>query len=76
MNQSNNPSSFSPFSEFPLPGFRKKIPRYTDPEQIEKLKAAKVEFLGKTPATLGGKNHILVFRDPDGNFIEFIGPMK
>jgi len=45
-------------------------------KSIEKLKAAKVKFLGKTPASLGGKNHILVFRDPDGNFIEFIGPMK
>ena len=51
--------------------------RVTDMDKsIERLKAAKVEFLGKTPASLGGKNHILVFRDPDGNFIEFIGPMK
>ena len=45
-------------------------------KSIEKLRAANVKFLGKTPSPLGGKTHILVFRDPDGNFIEFIGPMK
>lgn len=41
MNQGNNLClHFQPSPELPLPGFRKKIPRYTDPEQVEKLKAA------------------------------------
>jgi catechol 2,3-dioxygenase-like lactoylglutathione lyase family enzyme len=43
---------------------------------IERLKKAKVAFLGDTPVPLGGKNALLVFRDPDGNFIELIGPMQ
>ncbi|MGC6464744.1 MAG: VOC family protein [Akkermansiaceae bacterium] len=43
---------------------------------MERLKKAKVKLLGETPASLGGKNHIAVFHDPDGNFIEFIGPME
>jgi catechol 2,3-dioxygenase-like lactoylglutathione lyase family enzyme len=43
---------------------------------IERLKKAKVTFLGKTPVPLGGKNALLVIRDPDGNFIELIGPMQ
>ncbi|MGJ8695369.1 MAG: VOC family protein [Verrucomicrobiaceae bacterium] len=43
---------------------------------LERLKKAEVKLLGKTPAALGGKNFITVFHDPDGNFIELIGPMK
>lgn len=43
---------------------------------IERLKKAKITFLGKTPVPLGGKNALLVIRDPDGNFIELIGPMQ
>ena len=41
-----------------------------------RLKKAGVKLLGKTPASLGGKNKLTVFRDPDGNFIELIGPSK
>lgn len=43
---------------------------------LERLKKAKVETLGKTPASIGGANKLTVFRDPDGNFIELIGPSK
>ena len=45
-------------------------------KSVAKLKEAKVELLGKTPSDLGGGNFITVFRDPDGNFIELIGPRK
>lgn len=43
---------------------------------LERLKAAKVPTLGETPVDLGGGNYIAVVKDPDGNFIELIGPMK
>lgn len=41
---------------------------------IERLKKAKVKLEGKTPVPLGGGNALVVCRDPDGNFIELIGP--
>jgi predicted enzyme related to lactoylglutathione lyase len=41
-----------------------------------RLKKAGVKTLGKTPASIGGPNFLTVFRDPDGNFIELIGPSK
>jgi catechol 2,3-dioxygenase-like lactoylglutathione lyase family enzyme len=43
---------------------------------IARLKSAKVKLLGKTPAALGGKTKITVVHDPDGNFIELIGPSE
>jgi lactoylglutathione lyase len=43
---------------------------------LERLKAAKVQTLGETPLDLGGGTYITVVRDPDGNFVELIGPMK
>jgi len=45
-------------------------------QAVKTLKKAKVKLLGKTPSALGGGKFITVFRDPDGNFIELIGPMK
>jgi lactoylglutathione lyase len=45
-------------------------------QAVERLKKAKVKLLGETPSDLGGKTFITVFQDPDGNFIELIGPMK
>ena len=45
-------------------------------KSVEKLKAAKVKLLGKTPTDLGGGKFIAVFHDPDGNYIELIGPKK
>ena len=35
-----------------------------------------VKFLGETPAKIGGNNYLSVYQDPDGNFIELIGPAK
>ena len=41
---------------------------------LKRLKEAGVKLEGKTPVPLGGKNSLVVCRDPDGNFIELIGP--
>lgn len=43
---------------------------------VAKLKEHKVKLLGKTPAPIGGTNFLATVQDPDGNFIELIGPMK
>ncbi len=43
---------------------------------LERLKKAKVALLGKTPALLSGEMYLVTVKDPDGNFIELIGPMK
>jgi catechol 2,3-dioxygenase-like lactoylglutathione lyase family enzyme len=44
---------------------------------VERIKAAGVPFLGKTPIPLGETgNHFVFVQDPDGTFIELIGPMK
>jgi catechol 2,3-dioxygenase-like lactoylglutathione lyase family enzyme len=49
----------------------------TDMNQaMKRLEAAKVKPIGETPLDLGGGTYITVVRDPDGNFIELIGPMK
>jgi catechol 2,3-dioxygenase-like lactoylglutathione lyase family enzyme len=45
-------------------------------QALERLKAAKVKPIGETPLDLGGGTYITVVRDPDGNFVELIGPMK
>ena len=43
---------------------------------LERLKKANVALLGETPVDLGGGNWLVSFKDPDGNFIELIGPKK
>ncbi len=43
---------------------------------VERIKAANVKFVGETPYDLGGGNYLTVVQDPDGNFLELIGPMK
>ena len=43
---------------------------------MKRLKAAKIPFEGETPVLLGGNNALLVVRDPDGNFVELIGPRR
>ncbi len=43
---------------------------------LARLKKAGVPTLGETPLDLGGGTMITVVRDPDGNFVELIGPMK
>ena len=42
---------------------------------IERLKQKNIAFLGKTPTPLNGGLQFLLVQDPDGNFIELIGPM-
>jgi lactoylglutathione lyase len=41
---------------------------------LERLKKAGVRPIGETPVTLGENARLIVVRDPDGNFIELIGP--
>ena len=41
---------------------------------IERLTRLKVKFLGSTPTVLNKDTHFLFVQDPDGNFIELIGP--
>ena len=43
---------------------------------MERLKQQKVTFLGKTPTPLNEKIYFLLVQDPDGTFIELIGPME
>ena len=43
---------------------------------IERLKQKNVTFLGSTPTSLNGNTQFLFVQDPDGNFIEIIGPME
>jgi catechol 2,3-dioxygenase-like lactoylglutathione lyase family enzyme len=44
---------------------------------VERIKARGVPLLGETPIPLGdGGNHFALVQDPDGTFIELIGPMK
>jgi lactoylglutathione lyase len=41
---------------------------------LERLKKAGVKTLGETPVALGDNVRLIVVKDPDGNFIELIGP--
>ena len=43
---------------------------------IERLKAKNVAFLGNSPIPLNEKAHFVLVQDPDGTFIELIGPME
>lgn len=44
---------------------------------VARIKAAGVPFLGETPIPLFDTgNHFVLVQDPDGTFIELIGPMK
>jgi catechol 2,3-dioxygenase-like lactoylglutathione lyase family enzyme len=43
---------------------------------IDRLTQMKVPFLGSTPTPLNAKAHFLFVQDPDGTFIELIGPLK
>lgn len=42
---------------------------------VERIKKNKIKFCGDTPVPLGD-NHFALVQDPDGTFIELIGPMK
>ncbi|HEY5912224.1 MAG TPA: VOC family protein [Verrucomicrobiae bacterium] len=43
---------------------------------LDRLKKANVALLGETPVDLGGGNWLVACKDPDGNFVELIGPKK
>lgn len=43
---------------------------------VERLKAKNVKFLGSSPIPLDQKSHFVLVQDPDGTFIELIGPME
>jgi catechol 2,3-dioxygenase-like lactoylglutathione lyase family enzyme len=43
---------------------------------LERLKRANVELLGETPVDLGAGTTLVAVKDPDGNFIELIGPRR
>ncbi|WP_345264103.1 VOC family protein [Nibrella viscosa] len=43
---------------------------------IDRLTQMKVPFLGSTPTPLNGKSHFVLVQDPDGTFIELIGPLE
>lgn len=42
---------------------------------IERLKQNNVPLLGESPTPVG-ENHFVVVKDPDGTFVELIGPME
>ncbi|WP_420149262.1 VOC family protein [Spirosoma sp.] len=43
---------------------------------IDRLTRMKVPFLGNTPTPLTDKTHFVFVQDPDGTFIELIGPLQ
>jgi catechol 2,3-dioxygenase-like lactoylglutathione lyase family enzyme len=45
-------------------------------QALARLKQAGVKLLGETPVSLGDKRQLVAVRDPDGNFVELIGPAK
>jgi catechol 2,3-dioxygenase-like lactoylglutathione lyase family enzyme len=58
-------------------GFRYLTLYVTDINQIlARLKKAGVPTLGETPMEMGAGTWLVAIKDPDGNFIEFVGPRK
>jgi catechol 2,3-dioxygenase-like lactoylglutathione lyase family enzyme len=43
---------------------------------IDRLTQLKVPFLGSTPTPLNATAHFVFVQDPDGNFVELIGPLQ
>ncbi|MCF2487688.1 VOC family protein [Dyadobacter sp. CY347] len=43
---------------------------------IDRLKEQKVPFLGSTPTPLTKDSHFVLVQDPDGTFVELIGPLE
>jgi len=43
---------------------------------LERLKKAGVPTLGETPVEMSAGRWLVAIKDPDGNFIEFVGPRK
>ncbi len=42
---------------------------------LKRIKQHKVKLLGETPIGLGENASFVLIRDPDGTFVELIGPM-
>jgi catechol 2,3-dioxygenase-like lactoylglutathione lyase family enzyme len=58
-------------------GFRYLTLYVTDMNQIvARLKKAGVPTLGETPMEMSAGTWLVAIKDPDGNFIEFVGPRK
>ena len=43
---------------------------------IDRLTKQKIKFLGSTPTPLNKDLHFMLVQDPDGNFVEIIGPLN
>lgn len=43
---------------------------------LQRIKDRKIKLLGETPVALGRASHFVLIQDPDGTFIELIGPLK
>jgi catechol 2,3-dioxygenase-like lactoylglutathione lyase family enzyme len=43
---------------------------------LKRIEDHKVKLLGETPVPLGGDNQFVLIQDPDGTFVELIGPKK
>jgi len=43
---------------------------------LQRIKKHNVKLLGETPVALGETDHFVLVQDPDGTFIELIGPLK
>jgi catechol 2,3-dioxygenase-like lactoylglutathione lyase family enzyme len=43
---------------------------------LQRLKDNNVKLLGETPMPLGGGRFFVLVQDPDGTFVELIGPME
>jgi catechol 2,3-dioxygenase-like lactoylglutathione lyase family enzyme len=43
---------------------------------IKRIKKHNVKLLGDTPVPLDEENHFVLIQDPDGTFIELIGPLN
>lgn len=43
---------------------------------LKRIEEHKVKLLGETPIPLGGDNQFVLIQDPDGTFVELIGPKK
>ena len=43
---------------------------------LQRIKKHKVKLLGETPVALNESDHFVLVQDPDGTFIELIGPLK
>jgi catechol 2,3-dioxygenase-like lactoylglutathione lyase family enzyme len=43
---------------------------------LARIKEHNVKLLGETPISLGGTTQFVLVQDPDGTFVELIGPME